>query len=169
MARLTIDEAALARIQRKLKKISEFNTRASAPMQEALELLEEEVTNYPAKNPNAFSQLATPAQKRAYWAKVRSGEIKHREGVGYVRTGKLKSSWRQKIIRSAGKQIAGASGIRGVLYSDNVRYAQWVQGSKYQQPFHGKSRWVTEKLALRRHSGKIKKIFAAWIKRQLTR
>lgn len=162
-----IDQAALVRIQKKLGKISKFNTAAIEPMEESLALIQDEVAKYPVKNPNAFSQLATPGQRRAFWAKVRSGEAGFREGVGYVRTGKLGQSWTTKIVRSAGKAIAGAYGLRGEVGTNN-RYAQWVQSSKYQQPFHGKSRWVTEKLAMGRVQSKVGDIWQAWIRRILS-
>ena len=155
-----IDQAALVRIQKKLGKISKFNTAAIEPMEESLALIQDEVAKYPVKNPNAFSQLATPGQRRAFWAKVRSGEAGFREGVGYVRTGKLGQSWKSKVLRVHG-------GIRGEVGTNN-RYAQWVQSSKYQQPFHGKSRWATEKLAMRRVQDKVGDIWQAWIRRILS-
>ena len=158
---VTIDKAALDRIQKKLGCISKMAEKARAPMEESLAIIQDEVAKYPTKNPNAFSQLATPGQRRAFWAKVKSGEAGFREGVGYVRTGKLGQSWTSKVLRVHG-------GIRGEVGTNNP-YAQWVQSSKYQQPFHGKSRWVTEKLAMRRVQKEIGDIWQSWIRRQLTR
>jgi len=165
---INIDKAALRRIQRKLKTVSEFNRRASEPMEESVEILRDALADYPRKSPGAFSRLATPGQRRAYWARVKSGDITHRDGVGYVRSGKTGQRWTTRIIRSAGKQITGAYGIRGVV-GNNAPWAKWVQRAGDQQPFHVVSGWITDKRAVRENSDDINRIWARWIRRELNK
>jgi hypothetical protein len=167
MTKITIDQAALARIQKKLGTIAEFNRRARVPMEQSLALLQDELQDYPKKDPNAFSKMATDKQRRAYFAKMSDAQKKS-GNWGYRRTKTLGRSWTVKITRSAGKQIAGAFGLRGEVGTNNP-YAKWVQQFSSQQPFHRASGWVHEVQVIRRKKNDIQRIWARWIKRELSR
>ena len=108
------------------------------PMSQSLNHLQDIVAKYPRKKPGAFSALATPGQKRAFWAKVGSGEINFREGVGYVRSGTLGRKWYKRIEK----------GGRGGSLINNAGYGPYVQSDAGQQLFHKASGWPTvEKVA----------------------
>jgi len=158
---INIDKAALRRIQRKLKTVSEFNRRASEPMEESVEILRDALADYPRKSPGAFSRLATPGQRRAYWARVKSGDITHRDGVGYERSGKTGQRWTTEVKRTT-------SGVKGVV-GNNAPWAKWVQRAGDQQPFHVVSGWITDKRAVRENSDDINRIWARWIRRELNK
>jgi hypothetical protein len=160
MTKVTIDQAALARIERKLETMLEFSKRARVPMEKTTALLQGELAKYPKKNPNAFSQLATDKQRRAYFAKMSRAQ-KESGNWGYKRTGTLGRSWTTKITNVFG-------GIRGEVGTNNP-YAGWVQRFKTQQPFHRKSGWVHEVQVIRRKKRDIEKIWNSWIKRELSR
>jgi hypothetical protein len=172
MTKITTDQAALARIQKKLGTIAEFNRRARVPMEQSLALLQDELQDYPKKDPNAFSKMATDKQRRAYFAKMPKAQKeagkKNPAAWGYRRTKTLGRSWTAKITRSAGKQIAGAFGLRGEVGTNNP-YAKWVQQFSNQQPFHRASGWVHEVQVIRRKKNDIHRIWARWIKRELSR
>ncbi len=122
-----------------LEALANLRTWVKRPLKRANQLLMEEARDYPTKDPGAFTALATPGQKRAYWAKVGSGEIQH-GASGYVRTNKLRDSWQEMKIKLAADRAK--SGIES-----NLPGNQYVMG-KRQQPFHAKSGWLTdEKLA----------------------
>lgn len=95
-------------------------------------------TNPPKKNPTAFTRLATVGQKKAYWAKVRSGEAQHSNTSGYIRSGRTQRAWESKVTPTS-------SGVNGEL-SNKVPHAAYVFGNKLQQPFHRESRFDTEKV-----------------------
>jgi len=107
---------------------------ATRPLNRTSELLINEARDYPDKDPSAFRTLDRPKQKRAYWAKVHSGEIQHGAN-GYVRTNKLRDSW-DEIEPKLGKTSA-RTGIEGTL-----PYNQFVMGERRQQ-FHKRSGWLT--------------------------
>lgn len=88
---------------------------------------------YPKKQAGAFSRLATPGQRRAFWAKVRSGEARV-DGQGYVRTFKLSKGWRYRTLES---------GRRLVRFYNDVPYSGFVFGTTTQQPFHTASGFQT--------------------------
>ena len=77
-----------------------------------------------------------PAARRAYWAKVASGEARHGPG-GYIRSHKLQKGWTKRIE---------ANGRRGIV-ENNVPYGPYVQGVRQISP-HADSRYpTTEKVA----------------------
>ena len=98
------------------------------PLIESTLHLKRRLEKYPLKSPGAFSRLATPGQKRAYWAKVSSGEISTMPGGGYRRSGTLGKKWTYTI-----KQ-------RESRLHNNVGYGPYVQGER-QQSFHEASKW----------------------------
>ena len=141
----------------KLTTLNRFNQWAREPMTKAVAVIHSEVAKYPKKASGAFSRLATPGQRRAYWARVRSGEISHRDGIGYVRTGSLGRSWTSKVTTMP-------NGIRGEV-GNNREYAPFVQrgGANGQQPFHAASKWETDKTAIEKAEPQIDDLFKAAI------
>ena len=101
-----------------------------APMQLSVNHLQLKLKDKPMKAPGAFSRLATPGQRRAYWAKVSSGEISHGSG-GYNRTGNTARAWTTDVSPD------GRTGKVGNLKPG----ARWVYGEQTQQPFHTVSGW----------------------------
>lgn len=89
----------------------------------------------PAKEAGAFSRLATPKQKRAYWAQVRAGQINHGAN-GYMRRGDLVRKWVVVPIGTGRVKVSND-------YSRNGKpVAQFVYGpGALQQPFHAASGW----------------------------
>lgn len=88
-----------------------------------------------------------PAARRAYWAKVASGEARHGPG-GYQRSHRLQKGWVKRVE---------AGGRRGIV-ENAVPYGIWVQGARQISP-HADSRYPqTEKIA-KEEAGFIVKIF----------
>ena len=81
----------------------------------------------PKKKAGAFTRLATPAQKRAFWAKHPEAR-----GVGYRRTGKTAQAW--ELIERG----------NGFILKNKSEGAFWVYDSKGQQPFLKESGWPTD-------------------------
>jgi len=146
MASIKVNDTA---VRKKLAEIANAQNLRPA-MDEAVELVYEVTQDQPQKKPGAFSSLATPGQRRAYWAKVRSGEARHGAG-GYIRSGNLKRGW-QKRVRALKTKL------KGVVFSTKPRYNVYVQGAKI-QPFHKASRWETDKEIAKRNEGAIAAIF----------
>lgn len=92
-----------------------------------------QLEKYPKKAAGAFSRLATPGQRRAFWAKVRSGEARV-DGQGYVRSFKLSKGWRYRTLES---------GRRLVRFYNDVPYSNYVFDAPTQQPFHKASNFFT--------------------------
>jgi hypothetical protein len=147
----------LDRVTRKLDSIVAFQRWATPPMTRTVALLQDSIAKYPRKSEGAFSRLATPRQKRAYWAKVRSGAITHRNG--YFRTGTLGRKWTTKTE-------ATINGVKGTV-GNNAAYAQFVQGDR-QQPFHAASGFVTIRQARRDNEGKIQLVWRQAVRQVLT-
>ena len=149
-------------LNRKLKRLEDFQRVMTKPAQESGAILVDYLAKAPRKSAGAFSRLATPAQRRAYWAKVRSGEADHSDVTGYRRSSTLVRGWNHKVKRygqgirvEVGNKKGGAYGI-------------YVQGSR-QQPFHEASGWRTTDEALEKNMGKIQDKFERVIKRELNR
>jgi hypothetical protein len=115
-----------------VKKLDSLNKPGvfKRPMTQSVQHLHRKIARPPVKQPGAFSRLATQAQKRAYWARVSSGEIQEMPGGGYRRTNQLKNSWTTKVSPD------GRTGEVGT----NIPYGRYVQG-QWQQPFHKASNW----------------------------
>ena len=92
-----------------------------------------QLEKYPKKQPGAFSRLATPGQRRAFWAKVRSGEARV-DGQGYVRSFKLSKGWRYRTLES---------GRRLVRFYNDTPYSNFTYDAPVQQPFHKASGFFT--------------------------
>jgi len=101
----------------------------------------------PRKARGAFSAMATPGQKRAFWAKVRSGEASV-NGQGYVRTRRLRDGWTTHKRRN---------GTQGEI-KNMVPYGTFVQGIG-QQSFHNASKWQTVQKVAEEEADNILKFF----------
>ena len=139
---MTVTIKGMEAISAKLRNLQNFSQWATPPMQKTVALLHEEIAKYPTKADGAFSRYATQKQRRAYWAKVRSGQINHSDGIGYVRSGTLGRKWVTEVK-------SGANGVRGEV-GNNTLYAPFVQQLASQQTFHKASGWTTEQEALRK-------------------
>ena len=98
----------LDRLQRKLKTLEEFQRKLKPPMEESVALVHDYIATAPRKVAGAFSALATDKQRKAYWARVRSGEADHREGIGYVRSGNA-MAWTTQV-KTSSKGVQGKIG-----------------------------------------------------------
>jgi hypothetical protein len=125
-------------------------TKSKRAIKKGLQVLKRDAIKYPRKKSGAFSRLATPAQKRAFWAKVRANPKLFRQGVGYVRQNRLKRGWVESIT------VGGVSAT-GTL-SNKVRYAVYVQGRR-RQPFHRESGWKNERMIINDNISQILAIF----------
>lgn len=106
---------------------------AKREIQKRAQYWDTQLEKYPKKAAGAFSRLATPGQRRAFWAKVRSGEAQV-DGQGYVRSFKLSKGWRYRTLES---------GRRLVRFYNDVPYSDYVFGVNTQQPFHKASNFFT--------------------------
>lgn len=151
---MTIKVSGLKSLNGKLNRV--VNLRgARRPMERSLALLQDDLASYPRKAAGAFSRTATPGQRRAYWARVKAGQISHREGIGYVRSGTLGRKWTSRVTESA-------TGIQGRL-GNNAGYGVYVQGER-QQPFHRISGFTTVKESIQRHTPRIMSIWRQFIR-----
>ena len=153
---MTVTIKGLEKVSKKLNNLVNFTMWATPPMQQTVALVHDDIAKMPNKAPGAFSRYATAGQKRAYWAKVRSGEISHGPG-GYRRTGTLARKWTTQVSNTPG-------GVRGEV--GNVeRYAKYVQSLAQQQTFHKASGWATDVSVLRATEGDRNRVWAAAIRR----
>jgi len=158
---MTIKIDGIEAVSKKLENLQQFSIWAYKPMDQTTALIKSKLAKYPRKNQNAFSQLATNKQKKAYWTKVSKGIITHVEGMGYVRSGTLGRKWTRKTINIP-------NGVRGEV-GNNSDYAPYVQSALQQQPFHGSSKWTTDNLALRRTDAARTAVWRAAIRRVIDR
>lgn len=118
----------------KLNTLAKFNHVRSVIAQQGV-LLQRYLRKYPSKvySPNPLIKTNDKV-RRAFFAKMKSGEI----SVPYKRTRKLANSW------------AVSSSIDGFTstVTNNMSYADLVQGWDSQVTRHRWSGWVTEKGAL---------------------
>ena len=121
------------------------------PMSQSLNHLQDLVAKYPRKKQGAFSALATPGQKRAFWARVGSGEISFREGIGYVRSGTLGRKWIKRIEK----------GGRGGTLMNNAGYGPYVQSDAGQQPFHAVTKYNKTDEVAKKEASKVIALFKA--------
>ena len=158
MAQITV--TGLEPVLKKLRTIERLQDELRQPMDTSLKNINRKLIVQPHKAKGVFSALATDRQRRAYWAKVRSGEAQHREGVGYVRTHALSKAWTMQITKTP-------NGLIGEV-SNNQPYAKWVQGdTSTQQLFHYASGWKRIDTAAQTSEQYTKEVFNAAIKRIL--
>ena len=151
----------LEELQRKLKTLENFQRKLKKPMQESTAIVQDYIAKAPRKKKGAFSAMATPGQRRAYWAKVGSGEIEHGK-FGYKRTSTMTRGWTSKV-KTTGNGVQGEVG--NVKAQD---YGRYVQGKK-QQPFHKASGWRTIDETIEKTKDAVQKKFEAVVKRELNR
>ena len=137
---MTITIEGLDGLNLKFSRIQDFNHWARKPMSDTMNDIWDNISKYKPKAQGAFSAMATPRQKRAYWARVRSGEIGHGAG-GYKRTNKLGRSWVMRMQPSA-------TGLRGEV-GNVAGYAKYVQSKAHQQPFHRATGFKTDEGAIK--------------------
>ena len=154
---VTIDPKDWAKIIRKLESLNS-PLAFKPPMLESMNHIHSIVRPYPAKSPGAFSRLATPGQRRAYWAKVRENPSLHGPG-GYQRTNKLGDHW-FKRLRMGGRE--------GLVENTLNTYNKYVHGPR-QQPFHRASGWARMEKVAEEQAPTILKIFKRHYERLIRR
>ena len=151
-------------LNRKLKTLENFQRAMKKPVAESLNLMHDYIATAPRKKAGAFTALATPGQRRAYWAKVRQAE---KEGSsihgphGYKRTSTIVRKWTMRIQSTSG-------GVRGEL-GNYAEGAIFVQSAEAQQPFHKASGWRTDEQTIEKTAKKVQAVFDDAIKRELNR
>lgn len=151
-------------LQRKFKTLENFQRKMKPPVDKSMKLLQKEWATKPRKKKGAFSALATQKQKRAYWARVSSGEAEHRKGVGYKRTNAIVNAITDSIDISV-----HSNGVTGKI-GTNAPGAKYVIGpQKDQQLFHFASGWKYQEQVIDAKSDEIQKIFKAVVKRELNK
>lgn len=143
----------------KLTTLQQFNVWAQAPMTQSIALVQHDITTVEPVAEGAFSRLATPAQKRAYWAKIRSGEARERPGGGYRRTNTIVRSWTSEVNNIP-------NGVQGVV-GTNQPAAKYVHAAAHQQPFHKVTGWHTDEQAIENTQDAIARVWAAAVRRKL--
>lgn len=136
MTQFTIDTRGLEEIERAINRTltpDAMTIILGPPMVATMIDGQQILAKYPTLAPGAFKRLATPGQKRAFFAKLRAGEWTGR-------TGTLGRSWTFRA-----EPISG--GYRGII-GNNTTYAVYVQSAAQQQPFHAESKWSTDAMAI---------------------
>jgi len=153
-----IEIRGLDAVQRKLSSLAELDRQLRPTMQRAVQFIHQDISEYVPKAPGAFSQLATPRQKRAYWAKVGAGQIRHGAN-GYIRSGNTGRAWTTKVT---------ARPLTGIV-GNNSPGARWVFGAQTQQPFHRASGFETDEMVVDDKADDIERMFNAAIGRIIHR
>jgi hypothetical protein len=153
---VTVNDKQLQSIMSKLDALDKPANMRRA-MERSVDHLNGKLQKDVTKAGGSFSAMATPGQRRAFWAKVSSGEARV-DGRGYVRSGKMYRGWKKKT-RSDGRQ--------GEVYND-VPYGPYVQGER-QQPFHAASKYPTTEKVARDEKDFVIKIWQREYERALSR
>jgi hypothetical protein len=130
MASITV--TGLDQVAHKLKTVEQIALHLGPPMDKSLKHLQRRMARYPVKAKGAFSAMATDKQRKAYWAKVKSGEIDNIPGSGYRRTGTTGRKWSTKINKMP-------NGMTGEL-TNNAPGAKYVHD--WQPNFIKASNWA---------------------------
>ena len=153
-----MDDKALASIMRKLDGLDKPGVMRR-PMERSVDHLNGKLQKDSTKASGAFSRMATPGQRRAFWAKVSSGEARV-NAQGYVRSHRLFKDWDKQVTHG---------GRRGEVWNKNTgNYAQYVQGDR-QQSFHAASNYPTTEKVARDEKDFIIKIWQREYERQLSK
>ena len=136
---MSVQLEGLDSLVQKLKSLEDVHRVMYPVLVDGGAKLVEELAQYPKKAPGAFSQWATPGQRRAYWAKVRKDPSMHGAN-GYRRTGTSGRKWTSIAIRTT-------NGVRLVV-GNNAGYAQYIWGRDTQQKFHEVTGFTTDEKAL---------------------
>lgn len=99
--------------------------------------IEEEMKVYPERPPGSFMARATPAQRRAFFAKMREN------GGAWQRSGQLGRAWTWRLTD-------GVMGQYGAVVFNQTQYAAWVQSRKFQANIH-RGIWQTDEDVLERN------------------
>ena len=150
--------AGLETVSQRLAELGNFQRWGLEPMQDTQEVVVEAAKEYPRKS-GTFSAKATPGQKRAYWAKVRSGEARHSEGSGYIRSNRLSQGWQSEYPYLSGNTITGE-------VTNEVPYAVFVMGDR-RQPFHEDSGFKKEQELLDSLAGELDEIWQGAVNKVL--
>ncbi len=148
-----------------LKKIEALGKPAiyKTPMKQSMVYLEDKLKVRVVKSPGAFTALATAGQRKAYWAKVSSGQA-IQGPQGYKRTGATARAWKWRISTSG-------TGVTGKI--GNIKPgAAYVYGSPEnrplsQQPFHARSGWPRVDLVMKKAEKTIVGYFQKALERAL--
>ena len=149
------------RLAAKLKDLETMQRELMPVMAEAGKLVEKLGRDQPPKKQGAFSQFATPGQRRAYWAKVGRGEAQHSESSGYVRSGKSAKAWESNVYHLT-------NGVRVEIVND-VGYAPWLHGNQNRQRFHAASGFLKEFEMVNRVSEPVLKLTQQAVWRKLNK
>jgi hypothetical protein len=158
---MTVTIQNLEAVRKKIDNIERFRQWAAAPMIKTMSLIHDDIAQYKPKAKGAFSSMATQRQKRAYWARVRSGQINHSEGTGYVRTGTLGRKWTTETRPTA-------DGVRGII-GNNAAYAPFVQSAQRQQPFHKATGFQTDEGAVNKTAAARQRVWRAAVAELLSK
>lgn len=149
-------------LQRKLKTLEQFQRKLKKPMDESTKIVHRYIGKSTRKKKGAFTAMATPGQRRAYWAKVSSGEAGHSKTSGYKRTGQMQTGWTTEVKTKS-------SGVEGIVGNKKAqKYGKFVQG-EFQQPFHKASGYRTIDQTIEATRDKVNGKFAAVVKKELNR
>ena len=120
---MTVTIKGLDDVVRKLESLGKPGV-FKKPMQASVDHLWGKMKRDPGKS-GTWSAWADrhPGARRAYWAKVRSGEAQHGPG-GYIRSHKLYRGWKKKVLNN---------GRRGEITNDQP-YWTYVQGLRQISP-----------------------------------
>ncbi len=130
---MSMEITGLDRVLKKLGKLSTFDV-FEPPMQRSVLKIHHAIAEAPPPpRPGEWASKTTQAQKRAFFAKVRSGKYRGR-------TGTLGRRWTTAVVKTA-------DGLEGRI-GNNTEYGPWVQSKRFQARFH-KVRWKTDDDVLR--------------------
>jgi len=137
MSRFDSDPIRIEGLEKEIERLEKLGGPKALrePMAKTAIYTQKLVMKYPKKMKGAFSMYATKEQKRAYWAKVSSGEITHNNRVGYVRSRGLGRSW----------TVSVAVDGRWARVETVKPHAPYVMGPVSQQRFHKATGWKTLK------------------------
>ena len=152
----------LDELQRKLKTLENFQRKLKSPMEEATKIVHRYIGKSTRKKKGAFSAMATPGQRRAYWYLVGKGKIEHSKSSGYKRTGTMQTGWTTEVK-------VKANGVEGIVGNKKAeKYGKFVQGA-YQQPFHKASGYRTIDQTIEATKDKVQAPFRKVVKRELNK
>lgn len=125
-----------------------------APMVRSLARLEDGLKRYPEPiAPGVWAANTTPRQKRAFFAKLRAGQVSGK------RTGTLGRRWTSRTYEQRSTLVGE--------WGNNTQYAPFVQDGDEQARFH-RGRWLTTRHVLDNAAAAIEQDFALAIEQALS-
>lgn len=150
---VTITIEGVDRLQSRFDRAKTLDV-LQAPMLRSLARLEDGIKTYPEPiAPGVWARMTTPRQKRAFFAKLRAGQVTGK------RTGTLGRRWTSRTYTSGGTLIGE--------WGNNTQYGPYVQDEDVQARFH-QGRWLTTRHVLDNAAAAIQQDFAIAIERALT-